>query len=320
MKKNIINSRNFIKGRFAGAAAASVLKNKQSKAAGDFDHYPESMGVLVDVNRCVGCRSCEAACNKEQGLPEPEKPFNDYSVFEQDVQGENSHGESHGEGRRRTDETRYTVVNEYKVPEIDHPLFRKFQCNHCLEPACLTSCFVNAYTKTPEGAVIYNPDVCVGCRTCMIACPFYVPTFKYSSAFHPRIMKCIFCYDTRLKEGRPPACVEACPQEALHFGKRLDLLAIGRKRIANHPDKYIDHIYGEHEAGGTNWLYLSPVSFDKVGFDVHIPHEPIINFVRDFLSIVPMVLVIWPALFAGFHLLAKKKDAKSQHDHTEKEA
>jgi Fe-S-cluster-containing dehydrogenase component len=308
MKNTIINRRNFIKGGVGSAIAASQLKAKKTQAAGDFDHYPESMGVLVDVTRCRGCRSCEAACNKEQGLPEPEKPFNDYSVFDE----VHPHG---GEGReeRRTDEGKYTVVNRYNVPGIDHPLYRKMQCNHRLEPACLTSCFVNAYSKTPEGAVIYNPEVCVGCRTCMIACPFYVPTFKYSSAFKPRIMKCIFCYDTRLKEGRPPACVEACPQEALTFGKRADLLEIARKRIRNNSDKYINHIYGEKEAGGTAWLYLSPVEFDKVGFDVHVPHEPVINFVRDFLSIVPMVLMIWPALFVGFHLLSNRKDAKTHH-------
>jgi len=310
MKNKIFNRRNFIKGGFASTVIASQLQAKESKAAGDFDHYPESMGVLVDINRCVGCRSCEAACNKEQGLPEPDKPFNDYSVFDE---------VHHGHKERRTDEGRYTVVNKYELPEIDHPLFRKMQCNHCLEPACLTSCFVNAYSKTPEGAVIYNADVCVGCRTCMIACPFYVPTFKYSSAFSPRIMKCIFCYDTRLKEGRPPACVEACPQEALTFGKRADLLDIARKRITNNSTKYVNHIYGEKEAGGTAWMYISPVDFGKVGFNTHLPQEPIINFVRDFLSMVPMVLMIWPALFAGIHLLANRKDANSSHDNPNQE-
>ncbi|MFO7605878.1 MAG: 4Fe-4S dicluster domain-containing protein [Desulfurivibrionaceae bacterium] len=306
MKNKIINRRSFIKGGFGGTAA-TVLSLKNARAAGNFDHYPDSMGVIVDLNRCVGCRSCEAACNKEQGLPVPEKPFNDYSVFDAHESG------GHGGAGRRTDETRYTVVNKYELPEIDHPLYRKSQCNHCLEPACLTSCFVNAYTKTPEGAVIYNADVCVGCRTCMIACPFYIPTFKYSSAFSPRIMKCIFCYDTRLKEGRPPACVKACPQEALTFGKRVDLLEIGRKRIRQNPGSYVNHIYGENEAGGTAWMYLSPVEFGEVGFDVHVPHEPVINFVRDFLSIVPMVLVIWPALFAGFHLLANRKEQNKHH-------
>ena len=305
---NAINRRRFLQGSLAGAAAATVSLGKNTEAA-TFEGYPDAMGVLVDLSRCVGCRSCEAACNKEQKLPAPEKPFNDFSVFD-----EMHHGQ-----KRRTDETRYTIVNRYDIPGREHPLFRKIQCNHCLEPACLTSCFVNAYTKTPEGAVIYDSTVCVGCRTCMVACPFYIPTFRYSSAFKPRIMKCVFCYDTRLTKGLPPACVEACPQEALTFGRRTDLVAAGKQRIRENPGTYVDHLYGEHEAGGTSWMYLSPAPFEQVGIDTTVPKEPILNYVTDFLSIVPMVLTIWPALFAGFHLLATRKDKMAEQKKNEGE-
>ena len=306
--KTAINRRTFLQGSLAGAAAATVSLGKNTEAA-TFEGYPDAMGVLVDLSRCVGCRSCEAACNKEQKLPAPEKPFNDFSVFD-----EMHHGQ-----KRRTDETRYTIVNRYDIPGREHPLFRKIQCNHCLEPACLTSCFVNAYTKTPEGAVIYDSTVCVGCRTCMVACPFYIPTFRYSSAFKPRIMKCVFCYDTRLTKGLPPACVEACPQEALTFGRRTDLVAAGKQRIRENPGTYVDHLYGEHEAGGTSWMYLSPAPFEQVGIDTTVPKEPILNYVKDFLSIVPMVLTIWPALFAGFHLLATRKDKMAEQKKNEGE-
>ena len=306
--KTAINRRTFLQGSLAGAAAATVSLGKNTEAA-TFEGYPDAMGVLVDLSRCVGCRSCEAACNKEQKLPAPEKPFNDFSVFD-----EIHHGQ-----KRRTDETRYTIVNRYDIPGREHPLFRKIQCNHCLEPACLTSCFVNAYTKTPEGAVIYDSSVCVGCRTCMVACPFYIPTFRYSSAFKPRIMKCVFCHDTRLTKGLPPACVEACPQEALTFGRRTDLVAAGKQRIRENPGNYVDHLYGEHEAGGTSWMYLSPAPFEQVGIDTTVPKEPILNYVKDFLSIVPMVLTIWPALFAGFHLLATRKDKMAEQKKNEGE-
>ena len=224
--KTLINRRRFLQGGVAASAAATLSLAKTSQAA-TFEGYPNAMGVLVDLSRCVGCRSCEAACNKEQKLPAPEKPFNDVSVFE-----ELHHGQ-----KRRPDETRYTVVNRYEIPGREHPLFRKIQCNHCQEPACLTSCFVNAYTKTPEGAVVYDSTVCVGCRTCMVACPFNIPAFRYSSAFNPRIMKCIFCHDTRLAKGQPPACVEACPQEALTFGRRSDLVAMGRQRFVKIQDR-----------------------------------------------------------------------------------
>ena len=297
-----LSRRGFIKGGLAGTVAVTVLKNKETQASGSFEAYRDSMGVIVDLTRCVGCRSCEAACNKEQGLPEPAEPFDDFSVFDQLLHGQ----------KRRTDETRFTVVNRFDVPGLDHPLFRKKQCFHCNEPACLTSCFVNAYTKTPEGAVIYNQKVCVGCRTCMVACPFYIPTFKYSSAFKPSIMKCIFCYDTRLKEGKAPACVDACPQEALTFGKRSDMLEVAKQRIRMEPGKYVDHVYGEHEAGGTSWMYISPAPFDQVGLSTNVPKEPVLNYVKGFLAIVPMVLTIWPALFAGFYLLATKKDGIKQ--------
>ena len=304
----LINRRRFLRGSLVASAAATVSLAQRTEAA-TFEGYPNAMGVLVDLSRCVGCRSCEAACNKEQNLPAPAKPFNDFSVFD-----EMHHGQ-----KRRTDENCYTIVNRYEIPGREHPLFRKIQCNHCQEPACLTSCFVNAYTKTPEGAVVYNVDVCVGCRTCMIACPFYIPAFRYSSAFHPRIMKCVFCHETRLTKGLPPACVEACPQEALTFGRRTDLVAVGKQRIRENPGAYVDHIYGEHEAGGTAWMYLSPVPFAQAGFDTSVPKEPILNYVKDFLSIVPMVLTIWPALFAGFHLLATRKEKAAQQQQSEGE-
>jgi formate dehydrogenase iron-sulfur subunit len=299
MKK--FNRRSFLKGGLAlGGAAAITPVGKEAMAAGSFGGYQDSMGVLVDFTKCVGCRSCEAACNKEQGLPAPDKPFDDFSVFD----------ERHYGQKRRTTEKAYTVVNRYDVENRPGgPVFRKFQCNHCNEPACLTSCFVNAYTKTKEGAVIYDPTVCVGCRTCMIACPFYVPAYSYSSPINPVVKKCIMCYDTRLKFGRPPACVEACPQEVMTFGKRKDLLKLGHERIRNNSGKYVDHIYGEKEVGGTAWMYMSDVPFDKIGFNTTLGDQPIISYVKEFLTIVPMVLTIWPALFTGFHLLSKRKEA-----------
>lgn len=293
-----MDRRNFLKTCMACGTAA-MLSPLRAWGIGSFEGYPDGMGVLVDLTRCVGCRSCEAACNKEQGLPEPDVPFDDASVFEQ---------------KRRPDEKAYTVVNRYAVNGGKGPCYRKVQCNHCNEPACLTSCFVNAYTKTREGAVVYNPKVCVGCRTCMVACPFNVPAFSYSSATNPVIRKCIFCYDTRVRFGRPPACVESCPQEALSFGHRNELVKMGHERIRANTGRYVDHIYGEKELGGTSWLYLSAVPFDQVGFDTTLGNEPIISSVKDFLGIVPMVLVIWPVLFTGFHQLANNRRNRSDRD------
>jgi len=291
--------RDFLKGCMACGTAATLVVSNQAWGIGTFEGYPEVMGVLVDLTRCVGCRTCEAACNREQELPAPDEPFDDKSVFKE---------------KRRPTEKAYTVVNRYDTNSPKGPVYRKIQCNHCNEPACLSSCFVNAYTKTSEGAVIYNSKVCVGCRNCLIACPFNVPGYSYSSAFNPVVKKCIFCYDTRLKYGKPPACVEVCPQEVLTFGHRNDLLRIGRERIKEKPERYVDHIFGEKEVGGTSWLYLAGVDFDKVGFDTTMSNDPILSNVKDFLGIVPMVLTIWPALFTGFHLLATKNKDHADHD------
>ncbi|MBN2332582.1 MAG: 4Fe-4S dicluster domain-containing protein [Deltaproteobacteria bacterium] len=306
---NGISRRGFFK-VVAGGSALALAPKKSAFGMAEFDGYPESMGVLVDLTRCIGCRTCEAACNREHGLPEPDLPFNDLSVFDQTFHG--------GTQKRRTDDGAFTVVNRYDTKTAGGPVYRKIQCNHCKEPACLTSCFVSAYKKTKEGAVIYNPDVCVGCRMCMVACPFGIPAYSYDSALHPEVIKCNFCYDNRLKHGKPPACVEACPQEALTFGHRNTLVKTAHERIRANPEKYVDHVYGETEVGGTSWMYLSGVPFDQLGFNTSLQHHPILDNTKSFLGIVPMVLGIWPAMFMGFHLLAtggkkEEENKKSQH-------
>lgn len=301
MKK--INRRFFLKGGLAGGSLTFLGKAREALAAKSESQtpYPDGMGVLVDFTRCIGCRSCEAACNKVNNLPEPDLPFDDVSVFEH---------------KRRTHEKSRTVVNRYEVEGHEEPIFRKIQCNHCAEPGCLSSCFVNAYTKTDTGAVTYNGKVCVGCRTCMIACPFYIPAYSYSSVLNPLIVKCTMCYDTRLVDGKPPGCVEACPTNVMTLGKREDLIFMAHQRIRLNPGKYVNHLYGEKEVGGTAWMYLSPVPFEELGFDTTIGEKPIFGYVKEFLSIVPMVLTIWPALFSGFYLLATRKGKLNQQEQT----
>jgi formate dehydrogenase iron-sulfur subunit len=302
--RTIMNRRSVLKALLGSAVSTALMRPWKEAFAHDFKGYETNRGVLVDLTRCVGCRSCELACSKEHGLPAPPVDENFEILDEEKVPT-----------RRRPDHRAFTVVNHYHSPLSEHPLFRKIQCNHCLEPACLTACFVNAYTKTPEGAVIYDPTVCVGCRTCMVACPFSIPAFKYDSSLGARIMKCNFCFDSRLSKNRLPACVEACPMEALTFGRRNSLLRVARKRIRENPERYQNHIYGETEAGGTSWLYLSPVPFEQAGFDMQVPQQPILQYVKDFLAVVPMVLTIWPGLFAGFYLLNQHRKPTEQDPH-----
>jgi len=294
-KKNSgINRRAFLGTVATIGGVAMVGSSGLARASEDFSGYPNSYGLLTDLTLCVGCRSCEAACNKENGLPKPETPFDDVSVFNQ---------------TRRPDSHAYTVVNRYENPKDKNlPIYRKVQCNHCKEPACASACPIHAYNKTPEGAVRYDENLCFGCRYCMIACPFGVPAYDYASALEPKIVKCTMCYETRVKHGKITACAEACPAGAITFGKREELIKIARNRIEKNPDKYVDHIYGEHEAGGTNWIYLSGVPFEQVGFPANVPNKPPIELTKGFLSSVPLVFTIWPALFGMCYAAVRHQD------------
>ena len=186
-------------------------------------------------------------------------------------------------------------------------MFRKHQCIHCVEPACASACFVKACTKNPDGSVTYDGSLCVGCRYCMVACPFNVPTFDYEEAFDPLIRKCTMCHP-RLAEGKLPGCVEACPKDALTFGKRSDLIKIAEARIARNPERYVDHIYGQHEMGGTQWMYLSGVPFTAIGMNEELGTAPAPTFTSGALGSVAMVVGIWPILLTGAYAISKRKD------------
>ncbi len=301
-KPSGISRRQFL-GAVTAIGGTALLGSYATKAsAREFEGWPNSYGCLTDLTKCVGCRSCEEACNKANKLPEPKVPFGDKSVFDES---------------RRTTPQAYTVVNRYENPkDKDKPLYRKIQCNHCKEPACATACPIHAYSKTPEGAVLYNPDLCFGCRYCMTACPFYIPAYDYSSALEPKISKCILCYD-RIKAGGIPACAEACPTGTITFGKRDALIGMARERIEKNPDKYIDHIYGENEVGGTNWMYISGVPFEKLGFPTGLPNTPLVEQTKGFLSTVPLVLTVWPALFGMCYAATRHRDQSEEESKSE---
>ena len=272
----------------AGKAHAGSTKH--------FSGHPGSFGVLHDVTRCVGCRSCEQACNRVNKLPKPAKPYNDASVLDT---------------KRRPTNDEYTVVN--KSISKGGPLFWKIQCNHCLEPACASVCFVNAFTKQPNGAVTYDASVCVGCRYCMVACPFEIPTYEYDDPFTPEVVKCTMCAP-RLEKGQLPGCVEDCPKEALTFGKRDDLIQIARERIRKYPERYVDHIYGEHEMGGTSWLYLSGVPFNEIGMREDLGNTPAPALTSGALHVVPMVVSLWPVFLAGMYGMAKRREKIAEEE------
>ncbi len=282
----------------AGITATLGTATKAQASTHTFNGYPEAKGVLFDETRCIGCRKCEAGCNKVNKLPAPAKPFTDLTVLDHE---------------RRTDEKTYTVVNKYRGK--NGTVFRKVQCNHCQEPACASVCFVHAFTKNPDGSVTYDPSVCVGCRYCMVACPFYIPAYEYSDPLTPRVMKCTMCHDQiQSGEQNMPGCVAACPKEALTYGRRADLIEIARERIRRNPDRYVHHIYGEKEMGGTNWMYISGDPFKDIGFNEELGEKSVPDIAAGPLSVVPMVAALWPALLGGIWAISKRKEKVSEDE------
>ncbi|QGY40356.1 4Fe-4S dicluster domain-containing protein [Pseudodesulfovibrio cashew] len=272
-----------------GAAGASAALPKSAKAGGhEFQPHPDTHGVLFDATRCIGCRRCEKACNEVNDLPAPDKPFDDLSVLEQE---------------RRTTEKAYTVVNKYAGK--GGPVFRKTQCNHCLEPACASACFVRAFKKLPNGAVVYDASVCVGCRYCMVACPFGIPAYEYDEPITPRVMKCTMCAP-RLAEGKLPGCVEICPKEALVYGPREELIKVARERIRRFPERYLDHVYGEKEMGGTSWLYISGEPFSNIGLREDLGTKSAPELTAGALAAVPMVVGLWPVVLGGIWAVTQR--------------
>jgi len=243
------NRRNFLKSAGLLTATIAGVSTKPAKAAPKNILSEDRMGVLVDTTVCIGCRNCEWACKKAHDLPAGNvESYEDKSTFKE---------------MRRPNTSALTVVNQYDSKrQINSPINVKVQCMHCDHPACVSACIVGAFSKNENGSVTWETNKCIGCRYCMVACPFQVPAFEYDKAINPQIMKCDLCFE-RAKEGLLPACVDICPVEALTYGSRSELIKIARERIKNYPDKFIDHIYGENEVGGTSWIYLASQDLAK---------------------------------------------------------
>lgn len=289
------------------AAGAALLGSCCTARAERLQVSPDQSGVLVDTTRCIGCRRCEKACNEiNTDLPRKEaSTFKDNAVFEQ---------------HRRMDAGSYTVVNKFNNPaDKSKPVFTKFQCMHCLYPACVSACIVGALTRDKTGAVVYDSGKCIGCRYCMSACPFQVPAYEYSNALTPQVRKCTFCFKQRLSHGEMPACVQSCPMEVMTFGKRIDLLKMAGNRIAGAPDRYVPHIYGENEAGGTAWLYLSSVPFQDIDLPI-LGYHPLPGYTEPIQHSIFKWFLPPAALYAtlgGIWWYMDKK--KKQEDHSARE-
>ena len=217
---------------------------------------------------------------------------------------------------RTTSAKHWTVVNKYETDK--GTIYAKKQCMHCLEPACASACLTKAMHKNPEGPVTWRADRCMGCRFCMVSCPFDMPKFEYDKAV-PSIRKCVMCYD-RLQQGKQPACVENCPTGTLTFGKRADLLEEANRRIYTEPDKYVHQICGEREVGGTGWMYLSAVPFEQLGFRTNVGTEPYPAYTKEFLYSVPFVEILVPTFMVALSAATKREEkvAAAEHEPVER--
>jgi formate dehydrogenase iron-sulfur subunit len=237
---------------------------------------PRSKALLIDITRCIGCRACTLACKESHAFP--------------------------GDGEEtELSATTYTVL----LDKGEDRYVRRL-CMHCADPSCASACPVGAFKKTELGPVTYDASRCLGCRYCMIACPFGVPKYEWSKAV-PAVRKCDMCIE-RLEQGKPTACTEACPAEATVMGTREELLAEAHRRIRENPGTYHPHVYGETEVGGTSVLFLSPVPFEQLGFAA-VGNEPLPNLTWAALEKIPGVVTVGGAsLFAIWWITHRREE------------
>jgi formate dehydrogenase iron-sulfur subunit len=243
-----------------------------------------SKGLLIDLTRCVGCGECVSACLTAHDLPGDASSVTGLSA---------------------TALTALTETNGVYVRQL---------CRHCVTPSCVSVCPVEAFRKTPEGPVVYDASRCMGCRYCMQACPFGIPKYEWNDPV-PAVVKCDFCA-SRQAEGKQTACAEACPEGATLFGTRDELLAEAKRRLAEEPDKYFQHIYGENEVGGTSVLFLSPVPFEELGFPT-VAGEALPALTHAALSKIPGIVTIGGALLFGIYWITHRREEVARAEHAE---
>jgi len=270
-----VDRRDFLKVLSAGAVTAAVPDTVFARAKKEVS--PEAVGILYDSTLCIGCKTCEMACqnyNKLTSKPSDSSKtdFDPYTFTLNKIQIYRN-----GDGTNQNSKDGKESKDAYS--------FFKKACMHCVDPNCVSACPASALTKDEKsGIVSWNSDACIGCRYCQVACPYLIPKFEYDAAF-PEIIKCEMCQHVQAK-GKIPGCCDFCPTGAAVFGKFSDILKEAKKRLTleqdsqyNYPlgdlsgkrsknnpvKKYINYVYGEKEGGGTQYLILSAVPFENLG-------------------------------------------------------
>jgi formate dehydrogenase iron-sulfur subunit len=237
-----------------------------------------SKALLYDATLCIGCKQCEQGCAEKNKLPY------DNAVAAEDTQS----------------------AHKYTVVLTKGEKFMRRLCMNCSDPACASVCPVGALRKTAAGPVIYEESRCMGCRYCMVACPFGVPKYEWNKVL-PRVQKCTMCPD-RVAAGQQTACADACPTGATKFGERDELIAEAQKRIQDNPGNYVNHIYGLNEVGGTSVLLLSSVPFEEFGYRTDLTRDPLPLLTYRVLSRIPDFVPIGGMLLGGIWWITHRRD------------
>jgi len=237
-----MDRRTLLKG-LAVAGAGTAVGVSPAKASDQPQAPADAVGMLYDATRCIGCRACVTACKTANDMPG--------NIYDppQDLNGETKN-----------------IIKKYEV-DGEVVSYMKAQCMHCVDPGCTNACMIGAFKKREFGIVTWDKDRCVGCRYCQVACPYNIPKFQWESN-NPLIVKCELCLHM-IQAGKQPGCCQACPKEAVIYGTYDELMADAKQRIAAHPDRYWPQgdpkIFGEHDGGGTQVLYLAGVDFENLG-------------------------------------------------------
>ena len=254
-----VDRRLMLKTLAAGGAAAVADRAAEARVRPTAPR--DALGLLYDTTRCIGCKTCVVACREANNL-KPDTSNAPGGLWDSplDMNGQTK-----------------TVIKLYRSKDGIQRSYFKAQCMHCIDPACTNACMIGALKKREHGIVSYDPNLCIGCRYCQMACPFNVPKFEWAKAA-PKIVKCELCRQraegaalttsggfSRYPKGHGPACAEVCPREAVISGTREELLTEAKRRMAEFPDRYVTKIYGETDGGGTQVLYLSHLPFEDLG-------------------------------------------------------
>jgi Fe-S-cluster-containing dehydrogenase component len=278
----------------AGLAAVPAALPATGRAREAKAPPADAVGLLYDSTRCIGCKACVVGCRNANGLPPSTATLGPEWDAPVDLDGA----------------TKNVIL---LARDGEKTAFMKRACMHCVDPACVSACMIGALQKREFGIVTYDVDRCIGCRYCQAACPFDVPKFEWATAT-PKIVKCELCHH-RLAEGKLPGCVEACPREAVIFGKRDGLLADAKRRIAAEPKRYQPKVFGETDGGGTQVLILAGMPYEKLGLPVLGP-DGVPHLAETVQHGIYQGFLAPAALYAALGI-AIWRNRKREHDHGE---